>query len=51
MQVMAGLIFPMSESAELCVGCRYVGSGTADIGGVEASYDSWNVEAGIQFRF
>ena len=51
MQMMAGLIFPMSESAELRVGCRYIASGNADFGGVEASYAAYNIEAGILFRF
>ena len=50
-QGMAGVSYPMSENTEVRLGYRYFGTGDADFDGLEASYGTHNIEAGILFRF
>jgi len=43
--------FPLSEKMEARAGYRYFATADADFDGVEASYGSHSIEAGIRFRF
>ena len=50
-QAMVGAAFPMSETMEARVGYRYFATADADFDGLEASYGTHNIEAGILIRF
>ncbi len=50
-QVMAGLGYPLSDTAEVRAGYRYFATSKADFDGTEATYGTHNFEAGILFRF
>ena len=50
-QAMAGIAYPVSETMEARIGYRYFATADADFDGVEASYGTHNIEAGILVRF
>lgn len=50
-QAMLGIGYPLSEAVEARLGYRYFATGEGDYDGLEASFSSHNVEAGIRFRF
>ena len=50
-QLMAGVGYALSDSAELRLGYRYLRTGDVDLGSVETTYAAHNVEAGVAFRF
>ena len=50
-QAMAGIAYPVSETMEARIGYRYFATADADFDGVEASYGTHNLEAGILVRF
>ena len=50
-QGMAGVAYPMSEVAEVRLGYRYFATADADFDGVDVSYGTHNIEAGVMFRF
>ncbi len=49
-QVMFGLTYPVSDSAEARFGYRYFATGEADFDGTKADYGSHNLEIGLLFR-
>ena len=50
-QAMAGIAYPVSETMEARLGYRYFATADADFDGIEASYGTHNLEAGILVRF
>ncbi len=50
-QALAGIAYPLSDSAEARLGYRYFATGEADFGDTQASYATHNFEAGVTFRF
>ena len=50
-QIMLGVAYPMSESAEIRLGYRYFGTNEGEFDGIKTSLSSHNVEFGIRFRF
>ena len=50
-QGMVGVGFPLTEKTEARVGYRYFATADAGFDGIEASYGSHSIEAGIRFRF
>ena len=50
-QVMLGLTYPVSDSAEARFGYRYFATGEADFDETKADYSSHNLEISLLFRF
>ena len=50
-QVMLGLSYPLSDSAEARFGYRYFATSEADFDRIKVDYGSHNLEFGILFRF